>query len=332
VTDRDRSKNIFARTFAEHYPFATLGKPDWVAMPAADARVGLELYTEMRDLLAGLHDPHVALVAPNLDEMFFGAEQGGRDLTEEDRAAALALVGDKYLSASGRTLAGGRLLFGWLTPELAYLRVPGFYGYGAEDGGADDAEAMHGALDELLDEAAGAQALVLDMRDNDGGSDSLAIELARRFTDRAYVAYRKQAVAEISADRQVIWASQDETMVEPIEGRPAYTGEVILLTSADTVSAGETFVMAMMGRATNTRRLGSPTRGSFSDMLPRMLPNGWLFALPNERYVDAAGDSYDGTGIPPHLAVPDVTAADIRASIDRALETILTLGSGAEAD
>ena len=276
-----------------------------------------------------LNDAHVALVAPTLDQMYFGAEHGGRGLTDEERAAALELIKNKYLRGEGRSLASGHLLLGQLGDGLAYLRVDAFYGYGAEDGGADDADVLNAALDEVIDAVQNAQALVLDVRDNNGGSDRLAIELARRFTDKPYVAYRKQAVAEVAADRQVIWASQPETMVEPVPGKPVFSGGLLVLTSGDTVSAAEAFTMALMGREADTRRLGAPTRGSFSDMLPRALPNGWLFALPNERYVDASGKSYDGMGIPPDFAVAEVTGADIRAGRDRALDTIMELLSGA---
>ncbi len=323
---------IFTQTFREHYPFEGISDEEWDSAGQDSSIMGEDLFKLLSGQLMMLADPHVALIAPNLNEAYFGAERGGRNLTEADRKAGLTLIRDKYLGGKARTLADGHLLFGWIAPELAYLRIDGFYGFGTEDGGADDAEVLHAALDDVLLEAGEAAALVLDLRDNIGGSDKLAIELARRFTDRSYVAYRKQAVAEIGPDRQVIWASQPETMVDPADGRPAYNGELILLSSGDTVSAGETFLMAMMGREADTRRLGAPTRGSFSDMLPRALPNGWLFALPNERYVDASGKSYDGTGIPPDFAVPEVTAADIAAARDPALDTILKLLGAAEGE
>ncbi|WP_025897242.1 S41 family peptidase [Kordiimonas gwangyangensis] len=311
-TPESQAAAIFAQTFREHYPFEGISGLAWDSSEQDSLIAGSELFKVLSGQLMELEDPHVALVAPHLDEAFFGAEQGGRNLSDDDRKAARALVKSKYLGGKARTLAGGRMLFGWLSSELAYLRVDSFYGYGAQDGGADDAAVLHKALDQIVGGLSGAAALVLDMRDNDGGSDKLAIELARRFTDRAYVAYRKQAVGEVGPDRQIIWASQSETMVEPLPEHAAYTGELLILTSGDTVSAAETFLMAMMGRAADTRRLGAATRGSFSDMLPRALPNGWLFALPNERYVDASGKSYDGTGIVPDFAVAEVSPADIK--------------------
>ena len=86
-----------------------------------------------------------------------------------------------------------------------------------------------------------------------------------------------------------------------------------------TISAGETFTQALMGRTPKIVRIGEPTQGVFSDVLGRKLPNGWEFGLPNEVFRDAAGKTYDGPGIPPDVAVPVLAAADVAAGKDPGL-------------
>jgi C-terminal processing protease CtpA/Prc len=69
-------------------------------------------------------------------------------------------------------------------------------------------------------------------------------------------------------------------------------------------------------------RIGQNTQGVFSDVLGRRLPNGWRFGLPNERFV-TNGKSYDGPGIPPTIAVPVFSPADLESGRDSAIEKAL---------
>ena len=77
---------------------------------------------------------------------------------------------------------------------------------------------------------------------------------------------------------------------------------MVELIGIDSVSAAETFTMALMGRSPRVTRIGEHTQGVFSDVLVRQLPNGWRFGLPNERFLTEDGVAFDGPGIPPHVA------------------------------
>ena len=59
-------------------------------------------------------------------------------------------------------------------------------------------------------------------------------------------------------------------------------------------------------------------------MLVRMLPNGWLFSLSNERYTDPAGSSCEGLGIPVHTEVSLFLSSDLENEIDSGLEAAIT--------
>lgn len=73
-----------------------------------------------------------------------------------------------------------------------YLRISGFGGY---DGNSPTYARNSAILEQTLSQVIrpGLRGLVLDLRINGGGSDALALQVAERLTDRAYVAYAKRA-------------------------------------------------------------------------------------------------------------------------------------------
>jgi C-terminal processing protease CtpA/Prc len=99
----------------------------------------------------------------------------------------------------------------------------------------------------------------------------------------------------------------------------------VLLTSADSVSAAETFTMALLGRQPHVVRVGQNTQGVFSDVLGRKLPSGWTFGLPNEIYLTQEGKAFDGSGVPPDVEVPIFRAEDLASGRDSALDKALQL-------
>lgn len=66
------------------------------------------------------------------------------------------------------------------------------------------------------------------------------------------------------------------------------------MTSDVTVRAGEVFTLCMRALP-NVTHLGTTTRGAFSDVLAKPLPNGWRMEL----YLDPKGTSYEARGLPP---------------------------------
>jgi len=100
---------------------------------------------------------------------------------------------------------------------------------------------------------------------------------------------------------------------------------VVLLTGLLTISAGETFTQALMGRTPHVTRIGENTQGVFSDVLNRKLPNGWEFGLPNEVFRTKDGKTFDVGGIPPDINVPVFGDADVAAGTDPAMARALEL-------
>ncbi|MEV8508401.1 S41 family peptidase [Actinoplanes sp. NPDC051475] len=317
--------DVFWQTFAENYPFFRQHGVDWEAVRESHRRLVRpdssddELFGVLRSMIEPLHDAHTAVVADDTHR-YFGKRAGTPDRAAvEERALA---VTDARLPEPPRTWARGAIAYADLPERIGYLRINRFAGYADEDDFAQDSAALDEALDEILTPA--LRGLILDVRLNRGGSDALGLQLAARLTDRAYLAYRKRARNDPDDPR-------GRTRPVPVQVRPGqgprYTGPIAVLTGSLTVSAGETFTQALLGRRPAPVRVGQPTQGVFSDIMPRTLPNGWEFALPNEEFTTAAGRTFDITGIPPAIACPVFTPEDLDNGADTALriaEDLLT--------
>ena len=133
------------------------------------------------------------------------------------------------------------------------------------------------------------------------------------------MAYSKQArndPADLTS-----WTREQPSVVAPTD-RPGFHGALVELIGIQSVSAAETFTQALLGRRPEVVRIGENTQGVFSDVLMRKLPNGWIFGLPNERFLtDERG--YDGPGIAPHVTVLSFTPEGLASGRDAGIETAL---------
>ncbi|GAA6153890.1 S41 family peptidase [Pseudoteredinibacter isoporae] len=312
---------VFVQNFREHYPFL-LRNPAFIGEVNSDHKkfTGQPLFDEIKSLLRKLEDPHTALFAPDIDQLFLGNELPKPQVpTASELATIKRRVEAHYVVGNVETL-NEQMRLGQLPDGLSYLAVDGFWGLSKEGTANAERLAMEAALPKILKALKSSKGLVIDLRAHSGGSDKLGIQLAGIFTKKDYLAYRKQFVIEGGVDPK--WQEGMPIMVRSIGGS-SWAGQIAILTSPATVSAGEAFVMALEQRYPRVKRVGEKTRGSFSDMLPRTLPNGWLFSLPNERYLDAAGKSFDFIGIEPHLYVEDVLGESENSRRDRVLEAAM---------
>jgi C-terminal processing protease CtpA/Prc len=304
ATDALTTFDVFWSTFAENYPFFALHGVDWTAMrdryrpTITDDR---SLYSAIKQMLTPLQDAHVGVFGPD-PAPFHVSRPSTIEPSDDLNNALLGMVRRVDLPGVGvpagllTTHADGRIAFAELPGRIGYLRVAGFTGYTD----ADDEPSNRGVLEQALKVVFGHpswRGLMIDLRINGGGSDQLAIELARRLTGQPYLAYLKQYQRRAGQ-----WSAPQPVLVRPAAS--TYRGPIALLTSGSTVSAGESFTEAMLARRPRPVLIGEPTQGVFSDELERTLPNGWRFALPNERYVTPSGESFDGRGIPPDVAEP----------------------------
>ena len=320
---------LIAATFADLYPgFGQRGRERHklstaLALPNAP-RADLASFRRITKALATLDDAHVGLQATidGVDHVFEGGEARtiraakadpalGDDPAARERAWSKTyregIAG--LLDGGGHQVANRRILWGRIG-RIGYLNIVAMGAFD-KDAPTDDVTALDAALDDAVTAFQGLPGVIVDVTNNRGGYDAVSLHIAGRFADRRRLAFTKRAVGAQQQDQRFY--------VVPSE-RIRYVGKVALVTSDVTVSAGETFTLAMRALP-NVEQIGGRTRGALSDQLAKPLPNGWTLTLPAERYRAPDGRSPEGIGIDPARVVPPF-APDHRTMIEKVVQRL----------
>lgn len=185
----------------------------------------------------------------------------------------------------------------WLEPGFAYLRISQFQ----QNTGAD----LRAELRRLVAGKMRLRGLVLDLRDNPGGTLDGAVQVADAFVDAGVLVSTRGRLGE---SNEVFTAQPGDLL----DGAP-----ITVLVDQGTASASEIVAGALKdsGRAV---LIGGRTfgKGSVQKILP--LPSGAAVKITTARYYTPAGSSIQAQGI-----VPDIELADLRLSeADRGAELI----------
>jgi C-terminal processing protease CtpA/Prc len=209
--------------------------------------------------------------------------------------------------------------FAWgMIGDVGYLSITSMDELTASgDDEEEDVRAAAEAMEAVMDDLGDASAIIVDVRGNGGGWDSVALEVAAWFAGPRTVAWTKQRRA---GPGRSDFGEPETTFVEETRGG-GYGGPVALLTSGATFSAAETFALAMRVRD-HVSIIGEPSSGHFSDMMDHELPNGWELTLSGERYSAADGVIYETRGVPVDVAVT-MDAAALGVGTDNMLEAAL---------
>ena len=177
--------------------------------------------------------------------------------------------------------------------DVGYLRIPSF--------NAKTPGSLHDALADLAGKH--VRALVLDLRDNWGGSfdDSVA------------------AASELAPTGATITSVNKRGKVEPVtpmSGTPApmlLDLPVAVLVDHDTASSAELLAAAAqeLRRAT---LVGNRTHGKWSVQRLEDLPNGYAIKFTVGVFASPSGKSYDGVGLAPDIEV-DAPADAIQRAV-----------------
>ncbi len=317
---------VFAQTWAEHYISFDLKKTDWGKVVETNRSkvtsntTPTELFDVLEKMIGPFGDTHSFIAAPEIDRGFQSLRpgtdrvvKGGFQAFRRSGMAALLGVTDRtYLKTPLRKFCNDQVQYGHIDEATGYLRILSFSNYVTAGGFSAGLAALEAALDDIFSDRA-LEALVIDVRINSGGADPYGLAIASRLATREYLAYTKEARADpIDHDK---WTSGDPSLVRP-SPRPGFRGPTVELIGPLTISAGETFTQALMGRTPSITRIGENTQGVFSDVLGRRLPNAWRFGLPNEVFRTPQGTTFDGPGIPPNVAVPVFADEDVAAGKD----------------
>lgn len=315
--------DAFLDIYATHYAFFDLYGVDWDAQSAqaraqvTDATSEKDLFQIMVNAIAPLRDGHIGLKAkidgkrhffePNPGALFNRIQSQARAASKSPRDAEVAFREHFWYQHIAQTVLGGNgtmageefVQYGFVAPKVGYISFLTMAAF--SNGEIGDLVGDMAAVDDILDDAlasfqrASVDNVVLDMSLNFGGYDDVALRIASRFAAEptfAYSEYPYDADDPITLRRIVIPSA-----------RMTYTGSLTLVTSDMTVSAGEILTLALRALPQVTH-VGEATRGAFSDVIEKTLPNGWIMELSNEVYTDKHGIIWEGRGVTPDRAFP----------------------------
>jgi C-terminal processing protease CtpA/Prc len=336
---------LFWQTFAEQFALFELYHTDWQAVDrkyrpqVIAATTPEELFGILREMIRPFQNAHTNINAGSINRFYVGyrpvSEIGRKlqatpslsveqieDLFSRQAQRTRDIIEAKYSEGKLRAYCNDKIHFGKLKDAIGYLRVLAFEGYAKDGSFEQEARSLEAALDDVFKDAKSMKGLIIDVRVNLGGADPFCLAIAARFAAAKYLAYSKVARnnrrgALRFTEPQPIWVSGST--------RPGYHGRVVLLIGPDTISGGETFAMALMGRKPRVEFIGENTQGVFSDVVGRKLPNGWTFGVPNEKYLTETGKSFDSQGVPPNIHVPVFPKADLQSARDGALERAIAV-------
>lgn len=321
--------DVLWQTFEDHYAFFEKRRVDWAALRSKYRPLVTESNLEeiFHRILSEFREDHVSLASDGDD--FISRFDAGASRTfgrfypefadpEDQKAFKTYLtsqlpvivgnVAGGYLGGQVSVALDNQLMWGRLDQKTGYIFIGSMSGYELED--------LREALDQMQDELAPCERLVIDLRFNLGGNDRIILELAGRFLAQTQVAWRFAARngGQYTDSQEVIMKSTGSQQF----GKP-----IVLLTSIMTSSAAEIFTLMMKERG-NTRIAGETTNGIFSTTLAKQLPNGWVFTLSNEVLTDEKGVAYEGEGIVPDFNIDFPTKAQRDSGVDPALESYMS--------
>ena len=215
------------------------------------------------------------------------------------------------------------------TPEIfTFKMLPNDVAYFALDHFESDESIK--AFERALPQIMKAKSLIIDMRQNGGGSSDYGYDILSYLSDKPIyteTSYQRSedAVLRARLGAFVKWAplTGNSQPFQSPKHEHIFTGKVEVLTSAQTYSAGEDFVVAFQTMKRG-KTIGEPTGGSTGQPLLFALPGGGKARICVKRDLFPDGREFVGKGIQPDISVAP-TVSGIRSARDTVLEHALEL-------
>ena len=325
-TDPVTTFEYFWHTFNDHYAFFAARGVDWQAQyqkyrpqvtAATDEATLFNIFSEM---LTPLEDGHVNLVSPferfnvskpspyDRSALAFTAEFA-RSGIRPPVSTTKAIYQNNYLETqqhymteqSRKVWPEGEpeptLVWGKTHDNVGIVVLNNLFIFAENPEQLTSTQlvaATRAKMTEVMADLGNTDSLILDIRNNPGGTDAVAMAVAEFFANRDITIYHKQAVTASGTGHRYVGR---------LKAHPTpYTKPVYLITSQRTASAAEIFTLAMKS-LDNVHLVGEETAGILSKMLSVQLPNGWQLSLSNEVYRDRQGKSFEVSGIEPRHKV-----------------------------
>ncbi|MCX6566003.1 MAG: S41 family peptidase [Candidatus Aminicenantes bacterium] len=149
---------------------------------------------------------------------------------------------------------------------------------------------------------ANAQAIIIDVRENGGGSGDYLSSYFLPYPTQLSGSYSRQA-----GSLTELWTRRDIGM------EPRLDVPIFILTGPNTFSASESFAYDMQSRKRATL-VGEPTKGGAHSVDVFGIDDQFEFYISTERAISpVTGGNWEGTGVIPDIRVPAAAALDAAA-------------------
>ncbi|MFH0982555.1 MAG: S41 family peptidase [Planctomycetota bacterium] len=301
--------------FDENYSHFETKDVDWDAIredyePQFQTELSTDAFlSQMATMLAELRDLHVWLF-----------DAGGQPVDVYSHPAAQNYPNgypDRYFPSGVQQMQDYPLRHGWLENNIAYLSIESF------DGAQWDG-LRTGEVDDLFALYADADALVIDVRSNNGGNELVGATLAGHLTDTAYV-YGYHRTKNAGPDHND-FGELTEHRVDPAENQ-RFLRPAVCLIGERNLSSAEWFVLMMLENPGGITLIGDTTRGSSGNPQEFALGNGITYYIPSwEAYRADQVTPIEDTGIPPSpgqaIAAEESYTEDRDFVLERAIDVL----------
>lgn len=285
-----------------------------------------ELFDIFSEMLHELNDGHADIWSVNhgyfrswnrRNKSFFKGRDGTSmyDVVTLQNVIRCQYLKNKFESG---TYSGWLFFYGLIEfhdTKLGYICIPTF----------NISDFPNGFIQQAVEEFRHADAVIIDLRFNEGGRTEAFVSLHNRFgsEEKMYLKSKFRNGPGYNDFNQI-----QEHWVRPhptsLKNKP-----IAILTNSYTASSSDHFVVAMKTQP-NVICVGDTTCGAFSAVLERILPNGWKYRLGAQvvygtdgQYLqDSKGNYLEGIGIAPDYYVAD-DWDQIRVNKDAVLDKAL---------
>lgn len=293
----------------EHYCFFDSKNVDWdkvhdtYSRRISDRMTREELFIVCADMLAELRDGHVNLSAP-FNTSYYRAWWSDYPQNFNKR-----LIEECYFNFNYRQSSG--MMYGFLENNIGYIYYESF-----------SSPVGEGNLDYALNFLSTANGLIIDVRDNGGGSLTNVETFVARFIDRpTLVGYISHKTGPGHNDFSEPYAI---TYLPAEEGRIRWAKPIVVLTNRSTFSAANNFA-SVMKNLPGVTSVGSATGGGSGVPFSSELPCGWGIRFSACSMLDALGESTEGGITPSEGCAVDLDPLDALSGRDTILEKAIEI-------
>ena len=293
----------------EHYCFFDSKNVDWnkvhdtYSRRISDRMTREELFIVCADMLAELRDGHVNLSAP-FNTSYYRAWWSDYPQNFNKR-----LIEESYFNFNYRQSSG--MMYGFLENNIGYIYYESF-----------SSPVGEGNLDYALNFLSTANGLIIDVRDNGGGSLTNVETFVARFIDRpTLVGYISHKTGPGHNDFSEPYAI---TYRPAQEGRVRWAKPIVVLTNRSTFSAANNFA-SVMKNLPGVTIVGSVTGGGSGVPFSSELPCGWGIRFSACSMLDALGESTEGGITPSEGCAVDLDPLDALSGRDTILEIAIEI-------